>query len=578
MYNRKSRVVVAVYLDVAFKLEAYDFHENSDLFYKEASDGVNVMVIGSYGQWSDNVALVGGNSSLQILDWNGEELSWTVTSKICAMVLLDNDKDGENELVIGCEDSYIRVVKRGQVIQELPETGAVVQLTAAGDAKFGYALANGTVGIYDEGVRIWRVKSKQTAVSVAWCGDALAACWAGGRVDWRDGGSGRALRRVQTRGAAAAMLLADYRSQGSADLVCVTETGEVVGYPLHVENTGFPFHSTKSLPSEDDRLAITELFSKKQALLLELQHYEANSNVTNLSDGERNSSAMPTNTRLQVAVTCLVDEKFEKKFAVKYRTADRALAKQGVWENEEIINDDVDGAAGKSKYIYITVGTSINNVATNYVPISSAGLAVERVERAALNFAIATNNDTVVRAAVVLAEGVFPGETAARHPPKDKLRPHLFLQLKPPRDVPVDVHVKALVGYPDSEQFHIFELSKQLPRFAMYTLASESSKKSKRDGQVTFKITERIQRICIWLNQNFLLEKEVEPETDDAKELHVDLINLRDKSKLALYFESDGTVNISTHDIRLAGDLVQSLALYLNVADLQVSQEIICLK
>lgn len=56
---------------------------------------------------------------------------------------------------------------------------------------------------------------------------------------------------------------------------------------------------------------------------------------------------------------------------------------------------------------------------------------------------ISTNNETIVRAALVLAEGIFEtGETLARHPPTSQLRSLLQVQLKPPRDVPVDVHIK----------------------------------------------------------------------------------------------------------------------------------------
>lgn len=126
------------------------------------------------------------------------------------------------------------------------------------------------------------------------------------------------------------------------------------------------------------------------------------------------------------------------------------------------------------------------------------------------------------------------------------------------------------MGYADSEQFHIFELTKQLPKFAMYTVAPTTLAKPKDNNFVTFKITERVQRICIWLNQNFLFENALEIDNEDTKELHVNLISLRDKNRLDLDFEADGQVKISTSDIRLAGDLVQSLATYLNLSDLQV--------
>lgn len=95
--------------------------------------------------------------------------------------------------------------------------------------------------------------------------------------------------------------------------------------------------------------------------------------------------------------------------------------------------------------------------------------------------------------------------------------------------------------------------------------------RNKGNSYVTFRITERVQRICIWVNQNFLLEEELNIESEETKELHVNLLCMRDQSYLYMDFAADGQVKFSTHDIRLAGDLIQSLAVYLNLSDLQVS-------
>lgn len=97
---------------------------------------------------------------------------------------------------------------------------------------------------------------------------------------------------------------------------------------------------------------------------------------------------------------------------------------------------------------------------------------------------------------------------------------------------------------------------------------TDSTQKPKIEGYVTFHITERVQRICIWINQNFLLEQEIENE--DTKDLHLSFVCLRDKSKLEMVFSVDGQVKFCTNDIRLAGDLIQSLAIFLNLSDLQV--------
>ena len=75
---------------------------------------------------------------------------------------------------------------------------------------------------------------------------------------------------------------------------------------------------------------------------------------------------------------------------------------------------------------------------------------------------------------------------------------------------------------------------------------------------------ERVQRIVMWLNQNFLLTEEVEAKTD----LNLDFIALRDNSQLNIVMDAHGIITIKTNDMDLAGDLVQSLGTYLGMEDL----------
>ena len=44
------------------------------------------------------------------------------------------------------------------MVSEISETDAVIGLCPVTDTKFGYALANGTVGVYDKLARYWRIK------------------------------------------------------------------------------------------------------------------------------------------------------------------------------------------------------------------------------------------------------------------------------------------------------------------------------------------------------------------------------------------------------------------------------------
>lgn len=74
-------------------------HDNSDVFFKDAPDGVNVLITGTFGKFSEVLAIIGGNSSVQGLNWEGNEVLWNVVSgKVCSMAIFDFDKDGENEV------------------------------------------------------------------------------------------------------------------------------------------------------------------------------------------------------------------------------------------------------------------------------------------------------------------------------------------------------------------------------------------------------------------------------------------------------------------------------------------------
>lgn len=122
------------------------------------------------------------------------------------------------------------------------------------------------------------------------------------------------------------------------------------------------------------------------------------------------------------------------------------------------------------------------------------------------------------------------------------------------------------MGYANSIQYHVFEITRQLPRFSMYSLVERRSSLS--EDFVQFKINERLQRICMWINQNFLLPEDLEFES--GPELRIHMKCLRDDSNLSMIFEASGKVAFHTHNLMLASDLVQSLSVFLNLETLEV--------
>lgn len=63
-------------------------------------------------------------------------------------------------MIAGSDDFEIRIFKNDTIVNEMTETDSVKFLVAYNDGRFAYALANGTVGMYEKYHRLWRVKVK----------------------------------------------------------------------------------------------------------------------------------------------------------------------------------------------------------------------------------------------------------------------------------------------------------------------------------------------------------------------------------------------------------------------------------
>ncbi|KAF1332192.1 Bardet-biedl syndrome 2 protein, partial [Globisporangium splendens] len=137
-------------------LLAYNVEKNSDIFYKDIPDGVNTMLfVLAPAMKTGNAApsqmvVVGGNCSLQGYNNEGNELFWTVTGdNVRAMTMIDVTGHGRAELVVGSDDFEIRAFQNEEIKQI-----------------FGYALQNGTVGVYKGKHRARCVKSKNTPTAI----------------------------------------------------------------------------------------------------------------------------------------------------------------------------------------------------------------------------------------------------------------------------------------------------------------------------------------------------------------------------------------------------------------------------
>ncbi|XP_043493368.1 Bardet-Biedl syndrome 2 protein homolog [Polistes fuscatus] len=458
---------------------AYNVEDNADIFYKEMSDGALCITIGKLGWLSDQVAVVGGNSSITVLDSKGKEIFWTVMGDIVTSIaIFDFEGDHENELLIGTKDFEIKLMKEDAIVWDTKETASITALAGLSNKQFAYAVGNGTIGVYEVGQRLWRVKSKHRAVSIRSFdinGDGvleLITGWSSGKVDARSCNTGDVIFKIQLSTSVAGIVEADYRRQGRPDLVAVSISGEVRGYA-----------SGTSMDAPEPGERMRELLSKKQALQMELRQRAAS--VPN----------MYHHTKLAVSL------------------------------------------------------------------ISARGAA---------RLGVAAGPGLLVHCAIVFAEGIFEGETLVAHPSRPQ--GELEIELRPPKNGPIDIHVKISVGPPGADLLQVFEMTRQLPRFCMYEIITNPKEISQMEIEsgITIEVAERAQRIALWLNQSLLLAEELEvaEEGPNAASIELWLRGLRDDKVHCITANPFGKITVLTEDSTFAGDIVQSLAMYLGLREL----------
>ncbi|KPP75942.1 Bardet-Biedl syndrome 2 protein-like [Scleropages formosus] len=496
-----GRVGDALLVGSQTNLLAYDVHNNADVFYKEVADGANAIVLGRLGDIPSPLAIIGGNCALQGFDHEGNDQFWTVTGdNVRSLMLCDFTGDGKNELLVGSEDFDIRVFKEDELVCEMAENETVTSLCHMHGSRFGYALANGTVGVYDRTARYWRIKSKNHAMSIhAFDLNAdgvveLITGWSNGKIDARSDRTGEVIFKDNFSSSIAGVVEGDYRMDGQVQLICTSVDGEVRGYlPASKEMKG------NLMDTSVEQDLIRELSQRRQNLLLELHNYEENAKVVAgapSTEGDAQMGVIPANTQLQTAL------------CVK---------------------------------------------------------AATEAQKAHIELNISTPNETIIRAVLIFAEGIFEGESHVVHPSVQNLSGCVRVPIIPPKDIPVDLHIKAFVGGRNSTQFHVFEITRQLPRFSMYDLHVDPAA-PQPTGIVCFGINDRPQRVVMWLNQNFLL-----PEGIDAPD--VKFTCLRGGGLLSISMQPSGEITLKTDDIDLAGDLIQSLASFLAIEDLQAEAD-----
>jgi len=207
------------------------------------------------------------------------------------MTFCDFEEDGDLELLVGSDDFEIRIFKGEEVVSETTETDRIVALTKMRMGTFGYALANGTVGVYTgPSQRRWRVKSKHEVTSILGFdldGDGepeLISGWSNGKFEVRSDMTGEVIFKDHLRDGASisSILQADYRCDGRTEVIVCSAEGEVRAYLPAGEELDAMGGTAIADKLEDETLQ--ELNQRKQELLFELKQYEEQAKKANRNE------------------------------------------------------------------------------------------------------------------------------------------------------------------------------------------------------------------------------------------------------------------------------------------------------
>ena len=232
--------------------------------------------------------VAGGDCSITGFDLDAEEMFWTVTgdnARTMEFMNWSND-EGMMELVAGSDDYCIRVFRGAELIFDINESAKILQIKCIHKNIFGFALENGTYGVYYSRKRLWTQKQSAKVTSIIGMDFnhenemQLVIGFDNGTIEVRKHRSGDLVHQVQLNKAngkesdyyIAKLFYTDYRREGKKQLIAVCKNGSIQGFTVSASIREFEAQVQSEEKIESNE--IVEMNKKKIELMNKLEQIE----------------------------------------------------------------------------------------------------------------------------------------------------------------------------------------------------------------------------------------------------------------------------------------------------------------
>ncbi|KAL3079693.1 hypothetical protein niasHS_013975 [Heterodera schachtii] len=558
-------------------LLALDVYNNRTLFHRQMPEGVNCLRVGHADAHRDSYVIVCVIKNLTFFKLlikfefmgfrlDGTDVFWTALGyEVNVIELCDMDGDGQNELIVGTNGTDIKVLKNASFFAEFDEGDPTLALCAMGPARFVFGLLSGVVGVYANGERVWRVKTKSPIVALLQFPNStrIACVWQNAK-EQVDGGQ------------LSAAFLADLAGSGPLDsgepqtqLTLVFCNGQVQAFEFLNE----------AVPEEGQLLR--EISQRKHALLEELKTYERRGSTASVDAAQvvggvaAERSMIPPGTMLSCTLDLLSGA--EKLQQPQQQTSAVTLSAPAT-------DDPVMGRASANS------SPQPQRSARSGAPAASETLCVR----------LALNNEVPIRAVLLFAEGIFASECYAIHP-NGKEGADMVVQFNPAKNVLAELFIKVFAGFSMERHLRVFEVNQLLPRFVTFVQMDPAFGETP-EAFVAFRLHCRVDQLRSWMAENFLFideEKLGDEEKGDGesanktmtimttaeqnnngtnsstgssssgRKFRLKFVCTRNQQQLILEGDSaGGNVELRHNDIQNTADILQSLCAFLGVREL----------